>query len=146
MWMRVTTFFILLLSLAVSGCGGDDGPTGPAVNVPYSATDLKVGTGAQAATGQSVTVNYTGWLYSATATDNKGAQFDSSLNPGRTPFTFTVGVSNVISGWHQGVPGMRVGGVRRLVLPPSLAYGSQGNGSIPPNSTLVFDIELLTVQ
>jgi FKBP-type peptidyl-prolyl cis-trans isomerase FkpA len=116
------------------------------VNVPYSATDLKVGTGAQAATGQSVTVNYTGWLYSATATDNKGAQFDSSLNPGRTPFTFTVGVSNVISGWHQGVPGMRVGGVRRLVLPPSLAYGSQGNGSIPPNSTLVFDIELLTVQ
>jgi FKBP-type peptidyl-prolyl cis-trans isomerase FkpA len=144
--MRVTTLLMLLLSLAVAGCGGDDSPTGPAANVPYSATDLKVGTGTEATTGRSVTVNYTGWLYSETAPDNKGTQFDSSLTPGRTPFTFTPGVSNVIAGWHQGVPGMKVGGVRRLVLPPSLGYGAQGNQGIPGNATLVFDIELLAVQ
>ena len=144
--MRAVTFLTLLLSLTVVACGGDDNPTGPSANVPYSATDLKVGTGTQATTGVAVTVNYTGWLYSATAADNKGTQFDSSLNPGRTPFTFTPGVSNVISGWHQGVPGMRVGGVRRLVLPPSLGYGSQGNPpTIPGNATLIFDIELLSV-
>src|SRR5262245_25937673 len=125
--MRVTLFGVMLLTLTVVGCGGDDDtPTAPAANVPYSATDLKVGTGAEATSGRTVTVNYTGWLYSATAADNKGSQFDSSLDPGRTPFTFTVGVSSVISGWHQGVPGMRVGGQRRLVLPPNLAYGSQG--------------------
>jgi FKBP-type peptidyl-prolyl cis-trans isomerase FkpA len=147
MWMRVTSFLTLVLCLTAAGCGGDDNPTGPAANVPYSATDLKVGTGTEATNGRTVTVNYTGWLYSTTAADNKGTQFDSSLNPGRTPFTFTVGVSNVISGWHQGVPGMRVGGTRRLVLPPSLAYGSQGNPpAIPGNATLIFDIELLAVQ
>jgi FKBP-type peptidyl-prolyl cis-trans isomerase len=147
MQMRVTIFGLVLLTLTVVGCGGDDSPTVPAANVPYSATELKVGTGAEATSGRTVTVNYTGWLYSATATDNKGAQFDSSLDAGRAPFTFTVGVSNVISGWHQGVPGMRVGGQRRLVLPPNLAYGSQGRPpSIPGNATLIFDIELLAVQ
>jgi len=141
-------FLTLLVALTVAGCGGDDNTTGPApVNVPYSATDLKVGTGAEATTGRPATVNYTGWLYSTTAADNKGTQFDSSLSPGRTPFTFTPGVSNVIAGWHQGVPGMKVGGVRRLVLPPSLGYGAQGNPpAIPGNATLVFEIELLSVQ
>jgi FKBP-type peptidyl-prolyl cis-trans isomerase len=145
--MRVTTVFVLFLSLAAAGCGGDDSPTGPAVNVPYSSTDLKVGTGTEATTGRPATVNYTGWLYSTTAADNKGTQFDSSLNAGRTPYTFTPGVSNVIAGWHQGVPGMKVGGIRRLVLPPSLAYGSQGSPpAIPGNATLIFEIELLSVQ
>lgn len=134
------------MTLAVSGCGGDDSPTGPAVNVPYSATDLKVGTGAEATNGKSLTVNYTGWIYSTTAVDNKGTQFDSSLTPGRTPFPFVLGSRQVIAGWEQGVPGMRVGGSRRLVIPPSLGYGSQANGQIPGNSTLVFDIDLLSVQ
>jgi FKBP-type peptidyl-prolyl cis-trans isomerase FkpA len=146
MQMRAATLMVLLLSAAAAGCGGNDSPTGPAVSVPFSTTDLRTGTGTQATTGRTVTVNYTGWLYSATATDNKGAQFDSSLSAGRTPFTFVVGVSNVITGWHVGVPGMRVGGLRRLVLPPDMAYGSQGTGSIPPNSTLIFEIELLAVQ
>ena len=140
-------FLTLVVALTVAGCGGDDNTTGPApANVPYSATDLKVGTGAEATTGRPATVNYTGWLYSTTAADNKGTQFDSSLSPGRTPFTFTPGVSNVIAGWHQGVPGMKVGGVRRLVVPPSLGYGSQGNPPIPGNATLIFEIELLSVQ
>ena len=83
-----------------------------------------------------------GWLYDMSRTDGKGAQFDSSPS-----FTFVVGAGQVIKGWDQGVPGMRVGGQRRLVLPPDLAYGSNGAGaSIPPNATLVFDIGLLSVQ
>jgi FKBP-type peptidyl-prolyl cis-trans isomerase FkpA len=89
-------------------------------------------------------VNYTGWLYNPSGTDGKGSQFDSSI--GRAPFPFTLGAGQVISGWDRGVAGMRVGGQRRLVLPPELAYGSSGNGPIPPNATLVFDIELLDAQ
>jgi FKBP-type peptidyl-prolyl cis-trans isomerase FkpA len=142
-WMRVTTVFLLFLSLAAAGCGGDDNPTGPAANVPYSATDLKVGTGAVATTAGTLTVHYTGWLYSTTAADNKGTQFQTTV--GGAPFTFAL--TGVIAGWQQGVPGMRVGGIRRLVLPPSLAYGSQGSPpAIPGNATLIFEIELLSVQ
>jgi len=91
-----------------------------------------------------VTVNYTGWLYDTTKTDNKGIQFDSSANS--TPFSFTLGQGQVIAGWDRGVPGMKVGGIRRLVVPPSLAYGSARYGPIPPDATLVFDIELVDVQ
>jgi FKBP-type peptidyl-prolyl cis-trans isomerase FkpA len=91
-------------------------------------------------------VDYIGWLYSASATDNKGTQFDSSLNPGRTPLVFTVGSSQVIPGFSQGVQGMRVGGTRRVVIPPDLGYGSRANGSIPANSTLIFEIALRSVQ
>jgi FKBP-type peptidyl-prolyl cis-trans isomerase FkpA len=118
------------------------------VNVPYTQTDLRVGTGTEATASRRVTVNYTGWLYAANAPENKGQQFDSSLSPGRTPFAFTIGAGEVIRGWDQGVVGMRVGGQRRLVIPPALAYGSTGagNGAIPPNATLVFDIELLSVS
>ena len=113
--------------------------------MPYSQTDLRVGTGADATSGKRLTVNYTGWLYSAGAADNKGAQFDSSI--GRAPFAFTLGAGQVIRGWDQGVAGMKVGGQRRLVLPPDLAYGAAGaGGAIPPNATLIFDIELLGVQ
>jgi FKBP-type peptidyl-prolyl cis-trans isomerase FkpA len=91
-------------------------------------------------------VNYTGWLYETTAADNKGRQFDTSA--GRGPLAFALGTGAVIRGWDQGVVGMRVGGQRRLVIPPSLAYGAQGagNGLIPPNATLLFDIELVDVQ
>jgi FKBP-type peptidyl-prolyl cis-trans isomerase FkpA len=91
-----------------------------------------------------VTVNYTGWLYDGAAAENKGRQFDTSV--GRGPLPVALGAGQVIAGWDQGLVGMRVGGLRRLVVPPSLGYGSQAQGPIPANSTLVFDIELLSVQ
>ena len=135
--------------LVVAGCGGSDSPSSPSVQPrgEFSQTDIRVGTGTAATTGRLLTVNYTGWLYDPGATEQKGRQFESSLSPGRTPFEFTLG-GNVIAGWNQGIVGMRVGGLRRLVIPPELAYGSQGagNGTIPPNATLVFDVELVNVQ
>jgi FKBP-type peptidyl-prolyl cis-trans isomerase FkpA len=112
--------------------------------VPFSQTDLRVGTGATAVPGSRLTVNYTGWLYSATAADQKGQQFDTSI--GRAPFPLVLGTGGVIRGWDQGLVGMKAGGLRRLVIPPDLAYGSAGNGPIPPNATLIFEVELLTVQ
>jgi FKBP-type peptidyl-prolyl cis-trans isomerase FkpA len=109
-------------------------------------TDVRVGTGAEATTGKSVTVNYTGWLYNPNAADHHGSQFDSSRDTGRQPFTFILGAGQVISGWDQGVAGMRVGGQRTLTIPPNLGYGSRANGPIPANSSLVFDVELLDVR
>jgi peptidylprolyl isomerase/FKBP-type peptidyl-prolyl cis-trans isomerase FkpA len=105
-------------------------------------TDQTVGTGTVAAVGDTVTVNYTGTL------DN-GTVFDSSLNPGRTPFSFTIGTNppQVIEGWDQGLRGMRVGGTRDLTIPPDLGYGAQGAGTtIPPNATLHFVVTLLAVS
>lgn len=133
-------FFIVCTFLA--GC--ESSPSSPSNQVPFSSTDITVGTGAEAMNGQTVSTNYTGWLYDESAPDNKGAVFDST--DGGAPFSFVLGAGSVIQGWDQGVPGMRVGGTRRLVIPPSLAYGSQGRGSIPPNSTLIFEIELVGVQ
>ena len=111
----------------------------------YTQTDLREGTGALASSGQTATVHYTGWLFDANAPENKGAKFDSSV--GRGPFAFRLGGGQVIRGWDQGVQGMKVGGQRRLVLPPDFAYGARGAGGvIPPNATLVFDVELLDVK
>jgi FKBP-type peptidyl-prolyl cis-trans isomerase len=111
----------------------------------YTQTDLREGTGAMATSGQTAKVHYTGWLYDANAADNKGKQFDSSV--GRGPFSFRLGGGQVIRGWDQGVQGMKVGGQRRLVLPPEFGYGARGAGTvIPPNATLVFDVELLDVR
>jgi len=106
--------------------------------------DDVIGTGTVAGFGDTVTVNYTGKL-------DDGTVFDSSLNPGRTPFTFTIGSTvpgqSVIQGWNEGVQGMKVGGTRELTVPPALGYGSQGAGSvIPPNATLHFTISLLSVS
>ena len=101
--------------------------------------DEAVGKGPAAKSGDQVTVNYTGWL-----TD--GTKFDSSKDPGRTPFPFTVGAGQVIAGWDQGVAGMKVGGTRKLTIPSDLAYGPQGRDSIPPNATLVFEVELLKIN
>jgi FKBP-type peptidyl-prolyl cis-trans isomerase FkpA len=145
--MKRAVVMIALLALAVAACSKDNSPTAPTVNVPFSTVDLRTGTGVEATNGRTLTVNYTGWLYSTTGTDNKGTQFDSSLSAGRTPFSFVLGTGNVIQGWHQGIVGMRVGGLRRLILPPNLAYGTQGRPpEIPGNSTLIFDVELLGVQ
>ena len=91
-------------------------------------------------------MNYTGWVYSGTAPDHHGTQFDSSRDPGRQPFVFTLGIGSVIAGWDQGLVGMRVGGRRTLVIPPSLGYGNRANESIPANSSLIFDVELLDVR
>ncbi len=110
---------------------------------PFTQTDLKIGDGATAASGNTLSVNYTGWLFDSSKPDGKGVQFDTTT--GRAPFNFTLGTNQVIAGWDQGVPGMKVGGVRRLVIPPSLGYGNLRNGPIPPNATLVFEIELLDV-
>ena len=100
--------------------------------------DLKVGTGAEAKAGNLVSVHYTGWTLD-------GTKFDSSVDRG-TPFEFALGQGQVIKGWDQGVAGMKIGGKRKLRIPADLAYGSQGVGSIPPNSVLVFDVELLDVK
>ncbi len=101
---------------------------------------LKQGSGAEAKTGDTVTVNYTGTL-----TD--GTKFDSSLNPGRTPFEFTLGQNRVIQGWELGVLGMKIGEKRKLTIPPELGYGAQGAGGlIPPNATLLFEVDLLGIN
>ena len=132
------------LLLNAAACG-DSSPTEPTpARAEYSTTDLRVGTGAEATAGKRLSVNYTGWLYNPSGTDGKGSQFDTSV--GRSAFSFVLGTGSVIAGWDRGVAGMRVGGLRRLVLPPELAYGASGNGPIPANATLVFEVELLDVQ
>jgi FKBP-type peptidyl-prolyl cis-trans isomerase len=135
--------FVLLLTLSFFAAGCDDSPTSPN-NARFSQIDLRIGSGAEATTGRVITVNYTGWLFDALEPSQKGAQFDSSA--GSTPFIFTLGAGQVIAGWDQGLQGMKVGGVRRLVIPSSLGYGSARNGPIPPYATMLFEIELLEVQ
>ncbi len=142
--MKIRTFVLVSILALASACGDEKSPTAPSLNVPFSATDITVGTGTTAASGQTVRVYYTGWLYSETATDHKGVQFDA--NTAGLGFSFRLGVGAVIKGWDQGVVGMKVGGKRRLVIPPELGYGSAGAGStIPGNATLLFEIELLGV-
>jgi FKBP-type peptidyl-prolyl cis-trans isomerase FkpA len=141
---RLVGLALTLALLAVSAARCSPAPTAVTTNAPYTQTDLIPGAGATAASGNTLGVNYTGWLYDASQPQQKGAQFDAST-PG-TPFSFTIGSGQVIAGWEQGVVGMRVGGLRRLVIPPSLGYGDTRHGVIPPNATLVFDIALLSVQ
>jgi FKBP-type peptidyl-prolyl cis-trans isomerase FkpA len=109
-------------------------------------TDNKVGSGTAATAGKTVSVHYTGWLYDAKAADRHGKKFDSSKDHGE-PFSFKLGAGQVIRGWDQGVAGMKIGGARTLVIPSDLGYGARGAGGvIPPNATLVFDVELLDVK
>jgi FKBP-type peptidyl-prolyl cis-trans isomerase FkpA len=136
-----TTVVAGMLLVGAAACG--DSPTAPST-APYRQTDVIPGSGTEAVTGTVVTVNYTGWLYDASKLDGKGLQFDSSSTT--APFAFTLGTGQVIQGWDRGVAGMKVGGLRRLVVPPSLAYGAVRYGPIPPDATLVFDIELVSVQ
>lgn len=136
-------FFVLATAVAVSACGGNNTtPTAPSANVPFSTIDLKVGTGAEATVGRSVNVNYTLWFWDSLGTDNKGSRLETGAYP------FVVGGQGVIQGFSQGTIGMRVGGLRRVVVPPNLGYGSSGSqdGRIPGNATLIFEIELLSVQ
>mgnify|MGYP000132530040 CR=1 FL=1 len=107
-------------------------------------TDTVAGSGAVAVPGNILSVHYTGWLYSETAPDKRGARFDSSV--GKSPFSFTLGAREVIEGWDRGVLGMKVGGKRTLVIPSELGYGPAGSGPIPPNAKLIFDIELLSIK
>jgi FKBP-type peptidyl-prolyl cis-trans isomerase FkpA len=141
--VSVRIALVLAIALSASACGGgsESSPsTATPPSAPYSATDLREGTGATATAGRTVTVSYTGWLYDPAKPESKGTQFDTSAS-----FSFQLGVGRVIAGWDQGVVGMKVGGQRRLTIPPNLGYGQQMVGTIPPNSTLVFDIMLLNV-
>ncbi len=107
--------------------------------------DLRIGFGDIAASGKTLLVHYTGWLFDPAAPGGKGGQFASSHESGQ-PLSFKLGVGQVIAGWDQGLPGMKVGGLRELVIPPELAYDGRGAGPIPANSTLVFDVELIAVR
>ena len=129
------------LVAVVAAC--NNSPTTPS-GAAFSSTDLIVGTGATAAAGSTVTVTFTGWLYDATKPDGKGLVIDTTV--GGESRDYVLGNGTVIAGWNQGLPGMKIGGTRRLVIPPSLAYGASRNGPIPPNATLVFDIELINVK
>jgi FKBP-type peptidyl-prolyl cis-trans isomerase FkpA len=143
-FVSVRAIAAVAMIATLSACGG--APLRPSPDVVLTLTDQRVGSGAEATVGKILTVNYTGWLYDESKADKKGTQFDTST--GRGAFTFQLGVGSVIRGWDQGVAGMRVGGLRQLIIPSNLAYGSTGggNGVIPPNTPLVFDIELLGVQ
>ncbi len=124
-----------------SGSGGPPPVSGQPITIPSGLQyiDVVVGSGAEAQPGQQVSVHYTGWL-------TNGQTFDSSRPRGQA-FTFKLGGGQVIPGWDQGVAGMRVGGQRRLIIPPTLGYGARGAGGvIPPNATLIFDVELLVVR
>jgi FKBP-type peptidyl-prolyl cis-trans isomerase FkpA len=135
--------FAILLAFA-SACGSDSSSTAPTTSsAPYTQIDLVVGTGTTATTGRTVSVMYALWLYDSTKADGKGQQVPQ--NP--PTYSFVLGAGTVIKGWDQGVVGMKVGGQRRLTVPPELAYGSTSPGApIPANATLVFDITLLAVQ
>lgn len=108
--------------------------------------DLEVGKGREVKSGDTVVMHYTGWLEEPGEPENKGEKFDSSVDRG-TPFSTKIGVSRVIAGWDQGIPGMKIGGKRRLTIPSELGYGSEGAGLIiPPFATLIFDVELLEIK
>jgi len=133
---------LVLLPVLSAGCG--DSPSTPSDYAPYSQIDLVFGDGASAETGNTLTLNYNGWLYDSDAPDKKGVQFASSATSGQ--IVFVAGSGQVIAGWDKGVIGMREGGMRRLTIPPSLGYGASRYSIIPPNATLVFDLELVKVE
>ena len=143
---RFTLAALLIAAMAAASACGDDSPNAPTQlpRAEYSATDITVGAGTEATNGKRLSVHYTLWTYEPTGQNGKGQQLQTSV--GGTPFSFVLGTGAVISGWDRGVPGMRAGGVRRLTLPPELAYGTSGNGAIQPNQSLVFEVQLLDVQ
>ena len=133
------------LAFIAGGTSSALAQTGKAMTTPsgLQITDTKVGTGATPKTGQTCVMHYTGWLYENGA---KGQKFDSSVDRG-DPFEFPIGMKRVIAGWDEGVATMKVGGKRTLIIPPALGYGARGAGGvIPPNATLIFEVELLDVK
>jgi FKBP-type peptidyl-prolyl cis-trans isomerase len=144
--IRLACALLALATLAAVGpFGRANAATDQVIEMPNGLkyTDDTTGNGAEATAGKKVSVHYTGWLYNNGA---KGAKFDSSVDRGQ-PFQFTLGAHQVIAGWDEGVAGMKVGGKRTLIIPPELGYGARGAGGvIPPNATLMFDVELLGVQ
>jgi len=143
---------ICVMSLVVAACGKQEAAktAAPTAAVPppteLQKIDIVKGTGEGISQGQVAVVHYTGWLYDPGAAEQKGAKFDSSRDNGQ-PFSFTIGHGDVIRGWDEGVQGMQPGGQRRLVIPPALGYGEVGaQNVIPPNATLVFDVELLKID
>jgi len=133
--MKIKWLITMAIMLLVAGCSKDD----KNMNGELIIEDIIVGQGAEAVKYSIITVNYTGWL-------EDGTKFDSSLNPGREPLRFTLGAGQMIQGFDQGIVGMKVGGKRKLTIPPNLGYGSQDKGIIPPNSTLIFELDLLIVE
>ena len=143
--MRAFACATMLVLCGLSAACGDNN-MGQSTITQLVRQDARAGTGAEAAPGRQVQVHYTGWLYDESRADHKGRKFDSSRDRS-DPFSFRLGAGEVIPGWDQGVAGMRVGGQRTLTIPPDLGYGAQGAGGvIPPNATLVFDVELLDVR
>ena len=153
---------VIFLSLGLSGCSQQDVSADDSAAAASDAaatakeqsagvtelqiTDVVKGEGAAANAGQDVVVHYTGWLYQPGEPENKGKKFDSSLDRGQ-PFVFPLGGGRVIQGWDQGVAGMQVGGKRLLIIPPEMGYGANGAGGvIPPNATLIFEVDLLEIQ
>lgn len=143
-WISRVATALVGVSLLI-GCA-EPGPA-PGGRIPeLLRIDQRNGSGAVAAPGTDVTVHYTGWLYDEKAADKRGIKFDSSLDRGE-PLTFLLGAGRVIRGWDEGVAGMRVGGKRVLMIPPEYGYGRKGAGDvIPPNGSLVFEVELLDVK
>jgi len=143
----------LTFALALAGCeraktpeqtASASAPAADTVAPAFQKIDEVQGTGKEAVAGTTAVVNYTGWLFVPSAEKQRGEQFDSSI--GRSPFSFQLGAGQVIKGWDEGVQGMKVGGKRTLIVPADMGYGAGGAGPIPPNATLIFDVELLEVR
>ena len=140
----------LAAPVSAAACGGSSNTTTPSptdqtwvANVPFSTTDLQVGDGEEVVDGKTVSVDYYGWLYSTAASDNRGSLFDTSCLSTCAPIRVTMGANQVIKGFEQALLGMKVNGIRRATIPPDLAYGATGNGSvIPPNATLIFEVRV----
>jgi FKBP-type peptidyl-prolyl cis-trans isomerase len=138
---RFSLWLVLLVAGSLLGCEGTTGPDGLTT---VEVVDLTAGTGAEATNGKALSVYYIGWLWDKNAPENKGTQFDARVQG--DPFTFVLGAGTVIRGWDLGLPGLRVGGRRKLTVPPELGYGSKGNGPVPGNATLIFEVELREVN
>jgi len=142
---------LIIAMLAMAGCKADSKTSAKETAMTQNVTelikkDMVAGEGREAEAGFNVTVHYTGWLYDPSKADSKGAKFDSSLDR-HEPFVFFLGGGQVIQGWDEGFAGMKVGGKRTLIIPPHMGYGVHGAGGvIPPNATLIFDVELLGIK
>jgi len=147
----ITTLLACVCTFTLSACNAESTTPQEKLAMTSNITELQkidtqVGTGREAEPGFNISVHYTGWLYDEKAADKKGAKFDSSVDR-KQPFDFPLGAGHVIQGWDEGFAGMKVGGKRTLIIPSEMGYGARGAGGvIPPNATLIFDVELLDVK